>query len=114
MKAISVAAILLLATSAASAQTTEELNNDGRNTDNVLTYGMGYHQQRYSRLKYVNKNTVKPGMVVVVDGYQARDGSRRANGRDVTLPEGRRLFLGSGGTGAPGEPSAGSESQQQK
>jgi len=60
----------------------------------------------------INKNTVKPGMVVVVDGYQARDGSRRANGRDVTLPEGRRLFLGSGGTGAPGEPSAGSESQQ--
>ena len=48
----------------------------------------------------INKNTVKPGMVVVVDGYQARDGSRRANGRDVTLPEGRRLFLGSGGTGA--------------
>ena len=51
----------------------------------------------------INKNTVKPGMVVVVDGYQARDGSRRANGRDVTLPEGRRLFLGSTGTGAPGE-----------
>ncbi|MGH9253320.1 MAG: DUF6152 family protein [Vicinamibacterales bacterium] len=51
----------------------------------------------------INKNTVKPGMVVVVDGYQARDGSRRANGRDVTLPEGRRLFLGSQGTGAPEE-----------
>ena len=51
----------------------------------------------------INKNTVKPGMVVVVDGYQARDGSRRANGRDVTLPEGRRLFLGSQGTGAPSD-----------
>jgi hypothetical protein len=60
----------------------------------------------------INKNTVKPGMVVVVDGYQARDGSRRANGRDVTLPEGRRLFLGSGGTGAPYDASAGSGSQQ--
>ena len=59
MKAISVAAILLLAGSAASAQTTEELNNDGRNTDNILTYGMGYHQQRYSPLKQVNKHTVK-------------------------------------------------------
>jgi alcohol dehydrogenase (cytochrome c) len=59
MKAISVAAILLLAASAASAQTTEELNNDGKNTDNILTYGMGYHQQRYSRLKDINKNTVK-------------------------------------------------------
>jgi hypothetical protein len=51
----------------------------------------------------INKNTVKPGMVVVVDGYQARDGSRRANGRDVTLPEGKKLFLGSAGTGAPGD-----------
>lgn len=51
----------------------------------------------------INKNTVKPGMQVVVDGYQARDGSRRANGRDVTLPEGRKLFLGSQGTGAPYE-----------
>lgn len=51
----------------------------------------------------INKDTVRVGMTVVVDGYQARDGSRRANGRDVTLPEGRRLFLGSEGTGAPYE-----------
>src|SRR5262245_17149160 len=59
MKATSVAAILLLAGSAASAQTTADLNSDGKNTDNVLTYGMGYHQQRYSRLNQVNKSTVK-------------------------------------------------------
>ena len=51
----------------------------------------------------VNKETVKPGMEVVVDGYRAKDGSRRANGRDVTLPDGRKLFLGSSGTGAPTE-----------
>jgi len=52
----------------------------------------------------INKNTVRVGMQVVVDGYQARDGSRRANGRDVTLPEGRKLFLGSQTTpGAPGD-----------
>jgi len=51
----------------------------------------------------INKETVRVGMEVVVDGYQARDGSRRANGRDVTLPEGRRLFVGSEGTGAPYE-----------
>jgi alcohol dehydrogenase (cytochrome c) len=59
MKAFAVAVVLLLAGSAASAQTTEELNNDGKNTDNILTYGMGYHQQRYSRLNQINKNTVK-------------------------------------------------------
>ena len=54
----------------------------------------------------VNKNSVKPGMEVVIDGYQAKDGSRRANGRDVTLPDGRKLFLGSSGTGAPYDPGA--------
>lgn len=49
----------------------------------------------------VNKNTVRVGMQVLIDGYQARDGSLRANGRDVTLPDGGKLFLGSQGTGAP-------------
>ena len=47
------------------------------------------------------KNTVLPGTRVVIDGYQAKDGSTRANGRDITLPDGRKLFLGTSGTGAP-------------
>lgn len=47
------------------------------------------------------KTTVKPGTHVVVDGYQAKDGSNRANGKDITLPDGRKLFLGTSGTGAP-------------
>jgi len=41
------------------AQTAADLNADGKNTDNVLTYGMGYHQNRYSPLKQINKQTVK-------------------------------------------------------
>lgn len=45
--------------------------------------------------------TVTPGMTIVVDGFQAKDGSLRANGRDITLPEGRKLFVGPHGTGAP-------------
>jgi hypothetical protein len=49
----------------------------------------------------VTKATVTPGTQVVVDGYQAKDGSTRANGRDITLPDGRKLFLGTSGTGAP-------------
>jgi hypothetical protein len=36
-----------------------------------------------------------------VDGYRAKNGTNRANGRDLTLADGRRLFLGSSGTGAP-------------
>jgi hypothetical protein len=47
------------------------------------------------------KATVAIGTQVVVDGYQSKDGSTRANGRDITLPDGRKLFLGSSGTGAP-------------
>jgi hypothetical protein len=51
----------------------------------------------------VTKNTVVVGTAVAIDGYQAKDGSRRANGRDMTLPDGRKLFLGSSGIGAPYE-----------
>ena len=49
------------------------------------------------------KDTLQPGLEVLIDGYQSKDGSRRANGRDLTLPDGRKLFLGSSGTGAPYE-----------
>ena len=41
-----------------------------------------------------NKNTIPVGTQVVVDGYQAKDGSHRANGRDITFADGRNLFLG--------------------
>lgn len=47
------------------------------------------------------KTTVKIGTPVVVDGYQSKDGTMKANGRDITLPDGKKLFLGSSGTGAP-------------
>lgn len=50
-----------------------------------------------------SKDSVTPGMEIVVDGYQAKDGSRRANGRDLTLPNGKTLFMGSSGTGAPSD-----------
>jgi hypothetical protein len=46
------------------------------------------------------RESVAVGTDVLVEGYQARDGSNRANGRDVTLPDGQRLFAGSGGLGA--------------
>jgi len=49
-----------------------------------------------------NKNSFPEGTEIVVDGYQARDHSeKRANARNVTFPDGRKLFLGSVGTGAP-------------
>jgi hypothetical protein len=51
----------------------------------------------------VTKNSVTVGMEIVVEGYQSKDGSLKANGRDVTFPDGKKLFLGSSGTGAPGD-----------
>ena len=50
-----------------------------------------------------NKESVAPGTAIVVQGFRARDGSNRASGGDVTLPDGRKLFIGSTGTGAPGD-----------
>jgi hypothetical protein len=47
------------------------------------------------------KNSLAIGTEIKVDGYQAKDGSMRGNGRDLTLPDGRKLFMGSSGTGAP-------------
>ena len=47
------------------------------------------------------KDSLKTGTPIVVEGYRAKDGSMRANGRDITFPDGRKLFMGSSGTGAP-------------
>jgi hypothetical protein len=41
-----------------------------------------------------NRNSLPTGITVVVNGYQARDGGRRANGGNITFSDGRRLFLG--------------------
>lgn len=49
----------------------------------------------------LNKRSLTPGTVIVVDGYQAKDRSNRANGRDITFTDGRKIFMGSSGTGAP-------------
>jgi hypothetical protein len=49
----------------------------------------------------VTRESLKVGTVIVVSGYQAKDGRLRANGRDITYPDGRTLFMGSSGTGAP-------------
>ena len=47
------------------------------------------------------RDSLPVGTDVVVNGYRAKDGGMRANGRDITLPDGQRLFVGSAGTGAP-------------
>ena len=49
----------------------------------------------------LTKASLPEGTELVVDGYKAKNGSNRANGRDVTFTDGRKMFLGSSGTGAP-------------
>ena len=49
------------------------------------------------------KDALKAGVEIVVEGYRAKNGANRANGRDLMFPDGRRLFLGSSGTGAPSD-----------
>jgi hypothetical protein len=47
------------------------------------------------------KNSLPAGTEILVDGYQAKDGSNRANGRDLTFPDGKKIFLGSSGPEGP-------------
>lgn len=49
------------------------------------------------------KQSLKAGTELTVEGYRAKNGANRANGRDLVLPGGQRLFLGSSGTGAPSD-----------
>jgi len=47
------------------------------------------------------KDSLPVGTEILVEGFRARDGSNKGNGRDLTFADGRKLFLGSTGTGAP-------------
>ena len=49
----------------------------------------------------LTRDSIPVGAIIVVDGYQSKDRTARANGRDVTFEDGRKFFMGSSGTGAP-------------
>jgi Family of unknown function (DUF6152) len=49
----------------------------------------------------LTRDSLKAGTEVIVDGYQSKDGSLRANGRNITLPNGQTLFLGTNGPDGP-------------
>ena len=48
-----------------------------------------------------NKNSLPVGAEILVEGFRAKDGTLKGNGRELTFADGRRLFVGSSGTGAP-------------
>jgi hypothetical protein len=77
---------------------------DVKNADGTMTNWMVEGGTPNTLLRRgFTKDSLLPGTEIVVDGYQAKDGSFRANGRDVTFPDGRKLFIGnqSPGEGAP-------------
>src|SRR5688500_7334833 len=49
------------------------------------------------------KDSLPPGTEILIEGFRAKSGKNMANGRDITFPDGRKLFMGSSGTGAPDE-----------
>lgn len=55
----------------------------------------------------INRDSLKLGTEIIVTGYQSKDRlcspECRGNGRDITFPDGRKLFMGSSGTGAPSD-----------
>ena len=44
------------------------------------------------------RDTLQVGTTLVISGYQSKDGSNRANGKDITFPDGQKLFVGSNNT----------------
>ena len=72
-------------------------NPDGTTTAWMVEGGTPNTLQRNG----ITRESIKVGTLIVVSGYRAKDGRMRANGRDITLPDGRTLFMGSSGTGAP-------------
>ena len=52
----------------------------------------------------INRNSLPIGAELLVDGYRAKDGSNKANGRDITFADGRKIFIGGSSPGAPPAP----------
>lgn len=59
-----------------------------------------------------NRNSLPPGTKIIVKAYAARNGEMYANARDIIFPDGRKLFIGSTGAGAPPEPTKEKEGEQ--
>jgi hypothetical protein len=53
------------------------------------------------------RDSLKVGTELTIEGFRAKNGTNRANGADMILPDGRRLFLGSSGSGSPKDPGEG-------
>jgi uncharacterized protein DUF6152 len=74
-------------------------NDDGTTTEWMVEGGSPNALVRHG----FTKNALPVGTEVIFEGFQAKDGSYRANGRDIMLPDGKKIFLGSSGNEGPPE-----------
>ncbi|HEX5227123.1 MAG TPA: DUF6152 family protein [Bryobacteraceae bacterium] len=72
-------------------------NDDGTTTEWMIEGGSPNALIRHG----FTKASIPIGTEVIFEGYQAKDGSHRANGRDITFPDGKKIFLGSSGPEGP-------------
>jgi hypothetical protein len=80
------------------------LHVDVKNADGTVTPWMIEAATPNTLLRRgFTRDTVKAGTEITIVGYRAKSGANRANGRDLILADGSRLFMGSAGTGAPDE-----------
>ena len=89
---------------------------DSKNADGTVTPWMVEGGTPNTLLRRgITKDSLVIGTEIVVRGYQSKDKlckpKCRANGRDVTFPDGRKLFMGSSGTGAPKDGADSTEKQ---
>jgi hypothetical protein len=71
---------------------------------NVINWNFELGSPNVLRLQGWKRDSLKVGDQVSVEGYLAKDGSRMANARRVTLSDGRKVFAGSSGDSGPGQP----------
>jgi hypothetical protein len=74
-------------------------NPDGTTTEWMIEGGSPNALIRHG----FTKSSLPAGTEIIFEGYQAKDGSPRANGRDFTFPDGKKIFLGSSGPDGPPE-----------
>lgn len=77
---------------------------DVKNADGTTTQWMVEGGSPNALVRHgFTKNSLPKGTEIIFEGFQAKDGSNRANGRDIMLPDGKKIFLGSSGDQGPPE-----------
>ena len=72
------------------------LHIDVKNPDGTVTDWMVEGGSPNTLLRHgFTRNTLEVGTVIIVSGFQAKDGTNKANGKDITFQDGKKLMMGS-------------------